>query len=773
MKGKRLLAAALALTLAGSMLTAPASAATFTDLNGHWAQADVEYLSSQGLASGYSDGTFKPDAAMSTVEALLFCSRVTGLDASTKAAIKEDWLDTLEDILPADMVSWASADLSVCLETGIITADELKAICDRDGLLKAIEREDVMQYLARAMQLSAMAEGLSTYPLSFSDADQVSSEMRPYVYILSTYGVVKGDEQGRFLPKSSLNRASMTSVLRRALSFMKERGIVVELPGRTSYSWVGGTIAAATVGNGGTISLTLTEPLGSTRTVTLPASVKIYENNMLSGGSALKNGSYARVNMNRSGTAAEVRVSGALETVSGSVSGLKDGVLTLLTGGQTRSYQLDRFIQVQAGKAVGGSELLDESAAYSAAVCYVDELGHVAAVRLSGGTREEVGLLSEVKISSSGAATIQVVSMSGVKTRYTVPSGAGITVDGKAGKLSTGHVGDYVTLRVSNDDSDTVAALEVDTATPYVQGSIKSVSYAQSPSKITITDLSNGKTVTYTIDSKADVTYDGGKIALSALEKGWYVTLRLTGTEVSAIMAYPGSSTEEGIITSITYGTPTVLEVTRDDGTVLSFDIDLTDPPEIYRDDVRSSIDKLKNGDEVVVTVRYHEVSAIEATPKSANATGVIKRVTMDTAGTTIDVEMTGGGTESYLVSEGVSVTQNGKAVSIDSLKPGFKISMVLEGDEILSIEVDKNTTSANQLSGTVLYVNTASKEILLQKTDTSGTTSVLTVDASAAELRSAAGGSLVLRDLESGDTVLVFGSYDGLTFKATLLIRT
>ena len=42
MKGKRLLAAALALTLAGSMLTAPASAATFTDLNGHWAQADVE-----------------------------------------------------------------------------------------------------------------------------------------------------------------------------------------------------------------------------------------------------------------------------------------------------------------------------------------------------------------------------------------------------------------------------------------------------------------------------------------------------------------------------------------------------------------------------------------------------------------------------------------------------------------------------------------------------------------------------------------------------------
>ena len=138
----------------------------------------------------------------------------------------------------------------------------------------------------------------------------------------------------------------------------------------------------------------------------------------------------------------------------------------------------------------------------------------------------------------------------------------------------------------------------------------------------------------------------------------------------------------------------------------------------------------------------------------------------------TIGVEMTGGGTETYLVSEGVSVTQDGKAVSIDSLKPGYKIAMLLESDQVLSIEVDKNTSSANQLSGTVLYANTTSKELLLQKSDSSST-SVVTVNVADAEIRSATGESLSIRDLASGDSVLIFGSYDGLTFKATLVIRT
>lgn len=265
MKGKRGLAVALTLTLTAGMLAYPASAATFSDLKGHWAKSDVEYLSGQGLVSGYSDGTFKPDAAMSAVESLLFCARVTNLDSSTKQKMTENWSATLKQLVPESMLSWAATDLSVCLETGIILPEELKTLTDGDRLLKAIDRETVMKYLARAMQLAPVAESLSSYPLSFSDTDSISAQLQPYVYLLSTYGVVKGDELNRFQPKSNLNRASMTSVLRRAMDFMKERGITVELPGYTTYGWVGGTIASATVGSGGVTVLTLTNRWGAHR----------------------------------------------------------------------------------------------------------------------------------------------------------------------------------------------------------------------------------------------------------------------------------------------------------------------------------------------------------------------------------------------------------------------------------------------------------------------------------------------------------------------------
>ena len=70
---------------------------------------------------------------------------------------------------------------------------------------------------------------------------------------------------------------------------------------------------------------------------------------------------------------------------------------------------------------------------------------------------------------------------------------------------------------------------------------------------------------------------------------------------------------------------------------------------------------------------------------------------------------------------------------------------------------------------GEILYVNRTAGEILIQK---SGDTAV-TVDVDGASILSAQGGTLEISDLSSGDYITIYGSYDGLTFKATLVIRT
>ncbi len=345
MKGKRVLSLALAALMTLSLLVVPAAAVSFTDMTNHWAKDDVEYLATQGVVKGTSATTFAPDQKMTACEALLFCSRAAGVDAIDKEAIAEDWEDELKEILPEEMYAWAAQEMAVCLETGIISETELRALSSAGGLVKSITRETLAMYLVRAMQLAPLAQSLTSYPMSFADTTSISASLQPYVYLLNMYGIVKGNELNRFLPQNSLTRAEMATMLRRAIDFMDERGIYAELPGYTDYDWVGGTIAAVSTGSSGVTLLTLTSVVSGTRSISLPADAEIYENNMLSSADALKVGSYARVNLDRKGTAESVRLGGAVISLyrlrhrRGAGQPDRDGQRRLQTAGHRPLYR--------------------------------------------------------------------------------------------------------------------------------------------------------------------------------------------------------------------------------------------------------------------------------------------------------------------------------------------------------------------------------------------------------------------------------------------------
>ena len=328
MKGKRVLSLALAALMTLSLLVVPAAAVSFTDMTNHWAKDDVEYLATQGVFKGTSATTFAPDQKMTACEALLFCSRATGVDAIDKEAIAEDWEDELKEILPKEMYAWAAQEMAVCLETGIISETELRALSSAGGLVKSITRETLAMYLVRAMQLAPLAQSLTSYPMSFADTTSISASLQPYVYLLNMYGIVKGNELNRFLPQNSLTRAEMATMLRRAIDFMDERGIYAELPAYTSS-----------------------------------------ENTMLSSADTLKVGSYARVNLDRKGTAESVRLGGAVTSYTGSVTGVEQDSLTVTVNGASKRLDIDRFTEVQVGKTAGDYTLLDPQAGYTTATC--------------------------------------------------------------------------------------------------------------------------------------------------------------------------------------------------------------------------------------------------------------------------------------------------------------------------------------------------------------------------------------------------------------------
>lgn len=774
MKLKRFVALTASLALTLSLTAVPAAAITFTDVpSTYWGYEDIAKMSNLGYAKGYEDGTFKPDGKMTAAETLLFCARAAGVDTDTQAKIAQARAEEMTQLLPESMISWAAKEMAVAVEAGVLSLSELNALSQAGSLTKTITRENICLYLVRAMQLEPLAKSLTTYSLSYKDKSAISAALQPYVYVLTNFGIVKGTETGNFDPSGAVTRAQMTAMLNRALAFMDTAGIRTELSEYTAYDWQAGTISAVTTAGDGAAVLTLSSDFQGTRSYSIPASAKVYEDNMLTAASALKTGQYVRLNLTSSGTVSEARLSGALTTCSGSVSSLADGQLSVLVNGAVKNFTVDRFTDVMVGKTAGDRSLIDEDAGYASAVCYVDELGHLAGVKLSGGTQLVTGLVKSVS-TSSGATTLQVALFNGVTYTYTLPAGIAVTVNGVLGSLSSGNAGDYVQVRVSNDSME-AASVAVDTVTQYVQGPIKRLGTVGTAKSVYIADVYTGKEVSYTVSSGAVITYNGDSRTATQIESGWYATALISNSMISQLTAYSGSVTVEGTLTSIRYGTTTVLSVTKADGTRVSYDLDITDLPAITRDGKSGSIDQLRTGDSVTVTLRYNEVSEIAATAQSANLTGTIARITMESDGVTMDLKLSDGTTETYAVSEGVSVTQNGSSSNIYSLKPGYTVALVTEGDSVISIAVTGTASSASSLTGTVLLTSSSgsTRTMTVQVTDSLGKTSLVTVNVKGASLLNLSGASLSLSTgFAAGDTVIAYGSYDGATFVATIVIK-
>lgn len=787
MKGKKLLSWVLSAALCLPALTLPASAASFPDVAGHWAVSYVDDTVAKGIFVGI-DGKFVPDRTITASEVLATAARIS-VNAELRTQIGTDRADQIKGLLGTEQ-EWFHKEYAVCLESGILSYPELKELYQTKALVTPISKENFALYLTRAMQMEPMAKNLPTYTLNFTDKKDITPGREPYIYVLNMCGVITGTDTGAFQPKKTVTRAEAAAMLSRATEFMEENGTSAELPQYAKYDrWVAGTIASATAGSKGAVLLTLSSELSGTKTVSIPAETPIYENSMLADVSQLKAGTYARVNLGTGDKVISVRLSGAAKTITGAVVGISGDAIMLSVDGTTQTLGYDRFTEVQAGSAVGDRSLIDLDGGYTTAACRVDELGSMVALRLMGGTRREEGIIRAVESAPSGGVSLTVAALDGQLRRYTIPVSAVITANGglplAPSALNAGHVGGHAALRVSNDNASSAESLEVDTITSYLQGAVKDVSVDNGVQTVTITDLSTNKATTYKVADNAVFSYQNSATTYSGVKKDWFVTVRLTGrtsgSELTALWGYPGSSITEGTVSAITYPSGTtnlVLSLTKSDGSVVTFPFDMAGVlPEVKRGGKTSTIDKLRTGDLARVTVRYNSVTLIDATPQSANLTGTISEITQTSSGVTMKVELDGGaGTGTYTVGRDVSVTQDGKIISLYDLRIGYHVAMVADGSQISSIEVDKASNTGGQITGTVIWVNTTDKTILFRITEQGMADKMVTVLVpTGTTIQDVTGGgitSISLNKLESNNVLDIYGSYVNDQFKATLIIR-
>ncbi|WP_197081073.1 cadherin-like beta sandwich domain-containing protein [Gordoniibacillus kamchatkensis] len=124
--------------------------ASFSDLNGHWAQAVIVTLADAGITGGYGDGSFRPDKPISREEMVVMLSRVLNLQALPKDGDKGSFTD-LGD-------SYASEQIRAAAQAGIINGMADGSFVPKQNATRAEALTVLLNALNRIPQIKAVLD---------------------------------------------------------------------------------------------------------------------------------------------------------------------------------------------------------------------------------------------------------------------------------------------------------------------------------------------------------------------------------------------------------------------------------------------------------------------------------------------------------------------------------------------------------------------------------------------------------------------------------------
>lgn len=173
----------------------------FPDTLNHWSRDYIMDLYQKGIASGYDDGTFRPDNNISRAE---FAKLIAEASQTAVADYDMEFSDVPKD-------AWYYGYVQTLSSRGIINGYD-------DGSFRPselIKREDAALIIYRI--LDGITEFTET--ANFSDSDEISDYAVNAVEKLGGAGILTGSD-GKINPKSNLTRAEAVTLISRMLQRM-------------------------------------------------------------------------------------------------------------------------------------------------------------------------------------------------------------------------------------------------------------------------------------------------------------------------------------------------------------------------------------------------------------------------------------------------------------------------------------------------------------------------------------------------------------------------
>jgi len=160
-----------------------------------WAYDYIIALVNEGVVSGYSDNTFRPNSDVSREEFVKMLLLATD-------TYEEGFNSNFGDV-PND--SWYYTYVSCAYDKGIVQGINEKYF----GSGVKLSRQDAAVMICRALGIESKAIDESAFP----DFAQISDYARSAVSTLYERGIVSGDEKGYFNPKNNITRAEVSKIL--------------------------------------------------------------------------------------------------------------------------------------------------------------------------------------------------------------------------------------------------------------------------------------------------------------------------------------------------------------------------------------------------------------------------------------------------------------------------------------------------------------------------------------------------------------------------------
>ena len=199
--------------------TSLVTAATVSDISGHWAQNYIQPLVDRGIISGYPDGIFKPDNPITRAE---FCTIITS--ALVDDGVITEYVTTTGTFtdVPADL--WSVKYIETAYASGFVVGKvagkfDPDAFITRQEMAKIISLVYCQKYTE---DFNALKDSTILGDYNLSDLNTIDTWAMDYIKVALKVELMIGDGS-TFRPQGQVTRAETATVTFKILGYTSSR----------------------------------------------------------------------------------------------------------------------------------------------------------------------------------------------------------------------------------------------------------------------------------------------------------------------------------------------------------------------------------------------------------------------------------------------------------------------------------------------------------------------------------------------------------------------